>query len=110
MFTAGASASLIRFELTGSRKGTITKMTTDPELRTWFDKELKKPLDPAEIAALAKDQAMASEIYLASLLVVDQQNFMEKSYVEELARQLKLPTELQTHLAAQVRQAVAATT
>ncbi len=33
--------------------------------------------------------------YLASLLAVDEQNFMEKTYINELARQLNLPLELQ---------------
>jgi uncharacterized membrane protein YebE (DUF533 family) len=85
----------------------IRKMTSDPELQQWFDKELKKPLDPAEVASHAKDQIMASEMYLASLLAVDEQNFMEKSYVEELARQLKLPPSLQVQLAGQVKEAMA---
>jgi len=84
----------------------VRKMTSDSELQQWFDQELKKPLDPTEVASHAKDQVMASEMYLASLLAVDQQNFMEKSYVEELARQLKLPQALQLQLADQVKEAV----
>ncbi len=88
----------------------VRKMTSDTELQQWFDNELKKPLDPTEIASHAKDQVMASEMYLASLLAVDEQNFMEKSYVEELARQLKLPQALQMQLAGQVKEAVAVAT
>ncbi len=84
----------------------IRKMTTDPELHQWFDRELKKPLDPAEVASHAKDKSMACEMYLASLLVVDQQNFMEKSYIEELARQLQLEAGLQNQLAEEVRKAL----
>jgi uncharacterized membrane protein YebE (DUF533 family) len=51
---------------------------------------------------------MAAEMYLASLLTVDEQNFMEKTYLQELARQLKLDPALQEQLALQVKQAVAA--
>ena len=87
----------------------IARLTSDGELQHWFDAELKKPLDPAEVASHAKDQAMAAEMYLASLLTVDEQNFMERSYLQELARQLKLDPALQEQLALQVKQAVAAT-
>lgn len=90
--------------------GEVIKLTSDPSLQQWVDRELKKPLDPAEVASHAKDQAMAAEMYLASLLTVDDQNFMEKSYLQELARQLKLDPALQTELALQVKQAIAATT
>jgi uncharacterized membrane protein YebE (DUF533 family) len=88
--------------------GEVAKLTSDPSLQRWVDRELKKPLDPAEVASHATDQAMAAEMYLASLLTVDEQNFMEKTYLQELARQLKLDPALQEQLAIQVKQAVAA--
>jgi len=83
----------------------VTKLSGDPELQDWVDRELKKPLDPTEVASHATNTPMAAEIYLASLLAVDQQNFMEKSYLDELARQLKLPPALQAELASQAQQA-----
>lgn len=82
--------------------GEIAKITHDNSLQQWFDSELKKPLDPADIARYATDTSMASEMFLASVLVVDEENFMEKSYLQELARQLQLPPELQQSLRAQV--------
>lgn len=82
--------------------GEIAKITNDNSIMQWFDAELQKPLDPAEIARYATDQAMASEMFLASVLVVDEESFMEKSYLQELARQLQLPPELQQSLRAQV--------
>jgi uncharacterized membrane protein YebE (DUF533 family) len=84
----------------------VSKISRDETMKQWFDNELKKPLDPAEIASYATSPAMASEMYLASLLVVDQQNFMEKSYLDELARQLKLAPGLQAELAKQADSAV----
>ena len=47
---------------------------------------------------------MAAEMYLASLLVADEQSFMERAYLDELARQLKLEPSLRAELEAQVRQ------
>ena len=41
---------------------------------------------------------MAAEMYLASLLVVDEQNFMERAYLQELATQLRLDPQLRTEL------------
>ena len=46
-------------------------------------------------------------IFLASLLVVDEENFMEKAYLQELARQMQLEPALQTALRQQVQQAIA---
>jgi len=83
----------------------VAKLSGDPALEEWLDRELKKPLDPTEVASYAADTPMAAEMYLASLLAVDQQNFMEKSYLDELARQFKLPPELQAELAQQAQQA-----
>ncbi len=72
----------------------ITELGADNDVQTLIQQELKKPLDPTEIAALAQSPAQASEIYLASALVADEQNFMEKAYLNELAKQLKLSDEL----------------
>lgn len=85
----------------------IARLTSDGELQRWFDNELKKPLDPAEIAQSATTHEMAAEMYLASVLVVDEENFMERSYLTELARQLKLEPALKAELEQQARQAAA---
>ncbi|MGY2576194.1 tellurite resistance TerB family protein [Vibrio sp. C8] len=68
----------------------VNEIGADNDVQTLFQQELKKPLDPNEIAALAQTPAQASEIYLASALVADEQNFMEKAYLQELAKQLGL--------------------
>lgn len=48
---------------------------------------------------------MAAEMYVASVMLVDEENFMEKAYLDELARQLKLEPGLKLELEKQVRQA-----
>ena len=85
----------------------IARLTSDGQLQRWFDAELKKPLDPADIAQSAATPEMAAEMYLASVLVVDEESFMERSYLTELARQLKLEPALKAELEQQARQAAA---
>jgi len=41
------------------------------------------------------------------VMMVDQENFMERAYLDELARQLRLDPGLRQELEAQVREAVA---
>lgn len=76
----------------------VAKFTRDATLLRWMDSELQKPLDPLAVAMAASTQEIAAEMYLASVLVIDEESFMERSYLNELARQLKLPAELQQEL------------
>lgn len=80
----------------------IERMGAAQELRDWLDAELGRPLDPAAIAAAADSQVVASEMYLASRLVVDEENFMERAYLDELAHCMGLDSELQRRLDQQV--------
>ena len=81
----------------------LGKLAQDGELQSWLHTELNKPLDPADVARAASTPEMAAEMYLASVLMVDEEHFMERAYLEELARQLKLPLALKSELEAQVR-------
>lgn len=83
----------------------IAKLTDDQEVRDWFDAELNKPLDPSDIARSADTPEMAAEMYLASLLMIDEQNFMERSYLEELARQMNIEPSLRAELEKQAWEA-----
>ncbi|WP_293268801.1 tellurite resistance TerB family protein [Neptunomonas sp.] len=83
----------------------ITGMVNDPELQRWFEQEINKPLDPADIASNASSPEMAAEMYLASLLVIDEDSFMEKAYLDELAKQLKFEPSLKAELEAQAQTA-----
>lgn len=79
----------------------LRSLTADASVLQWVDRELQKPLDPVEVASVAGTIEVASEMYLASALVIDDGNFMERSYLDELGRQLKLAPELVTELNAQ---------
>ncbi|HAO24974.1 MULTISPECIES: tellurite resistance TerB family protein [unclassified Methylophaga] len=76
----------------------IAEYTDDSELQKWIDSELKKPVNPVEIARLASTQEMAAEMYLASLIMIDEDSFMEKAYLDELARQLNLDEALKAEI------------
>lgn len=86
-------------------EGEFTKLDNDQELHNWLHAELNKPLDPSDVARAARTPEMAAEMYIASVMLVDEESFMEKSYLDELARQLKLEPGLKAELEKQVRQA-----
>ncbi|MDD1140787.1 tellurite resistance TerB family protein [Pseudomonas sp. TNT2022 ID233] len=82
----------------------IGKHTDDPNLQQWLDDEVAKPLDPTEVAQAAQnDPAMAAEMYLASVMLVDDQQDAERNYLDELAAALQIDPELQVHLEQQAK-------
>jgi uncharacterized membrane protein YebE (DUF533 family) len=54
------------------------------------------------VARAAATPEMAAEMYIASVMMVDEESFMERSYLTELARQLNLDPNLKNELEAQV--------
>jgi uncharacterized membrane protein YebE (DUF533 family) len=83
----------------------VAKLGTNASELAWFEAELEKPADPAAIAALATTPEVGAEIYLASLIIIDEESFMERAYLDELARQLKLDPDLKAALHAKLEQA-----
>jgi uncharacterized membrane protein YebE (DUF533 family) len=79
----------------------LQRLDADPATHRWVEQEMSKPVEPAEVAAAASSPEMAAEIYLASVLVADETSTMERAYLDELARQLKLTPELRAQLDAQ---------
>jgi uncharacterized membrane protein YebE (DUF533 family) len=86
-------------------EGEFVKLDNDQELQQWLHTELNKPLDPADVARAASTPEMAAEMYIASVMLVDEEHFMERAYLDELAKQLRLDPALKTELENQVRQA-----
>ncbi len=85
-------------------EGEFSRIGSDGELQQWLHAELEKPLDPADVARAAGTPEIAAEMYLASLMVADEQNFMERAYLDELARQLELDPALKAQLERQLAQ------
>lgn len=84
--------------------GEMARLNADAETRAWFEAELAKPVEPAEVAAAVTSPEMAAEVYLASLLVVDETTTMERAYLDELARRLRLDPGLKADLEARAAQ------
>ena len=84
----------------GQVEAALQRLQADAETRTWVDAEVRRPVDPADVAAAATSPELAAEIYLTSLLVVDDTTVMERAYLDELARQLKLAPGLKAELEA----------
>jgi len=76
----------------------IVKLNLSSEVSLLLQEEINKPLDAKEIAALAENNAIAAEIYLVSAVITDRENSMEKDYLEELAKAMKLPDALVAQL------------
>lgn len=85
-------------------EGEFNRLTGDQQLQHWLHAELNKPLDPADVARSARTPEIAAEMYLASVMMVDEEHFMERAYLDELAKQLKIEPGLKAELEAQVRQ------
>ncbi|WP_312147558.1 DUF533 domain-containing protein, partial [Stutzerimonas kunmingensis] len=98
--TIDAAWTLRQEESTGSLE--LGKLA-DADLQHWLEAELNKPLDPADVASAASTPEMAAEMYLASVLMVDEEHFMERAYLDELARCLQLDPQLKAELESQVR-------
>lgn len=110
MLTAMIAAAKADGHLDARERGLLDaelgRLAADHALRQWVEGELQRPLDPAQVARTAQgDPALAAEMYLASLLVADDQSFMERAYLDELARQLALPPALKAQLEAQAADA-----
>lgn len=76
----------------------VGKLTSDSTDVVWIDAELAKPANPAEIARLATTPELGAELYLASALMIDEESFMERAYLDELARNLNLEPGLKAEL------------
>ena len=76
----------------------LARHTDDPQLQQWLDAEVAKPLSAADFAEFAHDPAIAAEVYLASVMLVDDQQEAERNYLDELAAQLQIDPQLQLHL------------
>ena len=96
--------------LTGTRLERAREIQTylteqgERDAARWIDAELARPLDPHVLAREVTDMELATEVYLASLLAIEVDHFMERGYLDELARALKLDDNLKGSIERQVAQ------
>lgn len=81
-----------------SRMGGLT-LASDHQIM--LAKEIEKPLSVEELAKLSDSKSTATEVYLTSLILVDDESAEERSYLNRLAEALGLPWELVKQLEAE---------
>lgn len=74
------------------------------EKASLFD-ELRSPKSPDEIVAKVPDAETGMEVYAASLLAIDESQTESQSYLDQLAMQLCIPSELRAAIHGQANQA-----
>ncbi|WP_110654660.1 tellurite resistance TerB family protein [Salinicola halimionae] len=72
----------------------IDALGADDELHAWVEQQMSVPLDADAIARNVDSPQAAREIYLASVAIVDEQNPMERAWLDQLAAALKLDGDL----------------
>jgi uncharacterized membrane protein YebE (DUF533 family) len=70
--------------------GKLADDEVTPEERRFVLEEIRRPLDPADIAREVTSPAQAAEVYAASLLAIDIDSEAERTYLRRLAEALKL--------------------
>ena len=85
-------------------RGQLANLGLENEAAALITAELDAPLDLDRVAALARNEREATEIYAASLLVVDEEAPAEKEYLAMLAARLGLDPALVAHLHAKAAQ------
>jgi uncharacterized membrane protein YebE (DUF533 family) len=80
----------------------IDAMGADDELRAWIDERMQAPLDAEEVAREADSPQAAREMYLASVAIVDDENDMERAWLDQLATALRLDTQVARELEREV--------
>ncbi|GHE20333.1 tellurite resistance TerB family protein [Halomonas urumqiensis] len=83
----------------------IDALGADAELHQWVERQLAAPLDAATLAREADSPQAAREIYLVSVAVVDEQNPMERAWLDQLSGALGLEPSMVKELERQAREA-----
>lgn len=86
----------------------IEKLGPDDELHAWIQQQFDAPLDANALARSADSPQASREIYVVSAVMIDDQNPMERAWLDQLANALKLEPALARELEQQVQVAAGA--
>lgn len=81
----------------------INNMGLEQDVTRFLLSEMSKPVDVARIAALADSPETAAELYIASAMVVDMDDEVERTYLDELALAMNLDAQLVSQLESPLR-------
>ena len=82
--------------------GAMDTLDLDTEDKAFLMDELRGHADAGAVAREARTPELAAELYVASLLVIDEVDPQERRYLDDLARAMNLEPELARRLEAQV--------
>jgi uncharacterized membrane protein YebE (DUF533 family) len=68
----------------------IERLGPDDELQAWIQQQFDAPLDAAALARSADSPQARREIYLVSAAIIDEQNPMERAWLDQLAAEMAL--------------------
>lgn len=80
----------------------IENLGPDDELHAWIQQQFDAPLDANALARSADSPQASREIYVVSVAMIDEQNPMERAWLDQLASALKLEPPLVAELERQV--------
>ncbi|QDX97186.1 tellurite resistance TerB family protein [Pectobacterium carotovorum subsp. carotovorum] len=72
----------------------IQQLQLGSDAQRWVQEAIEQPLDPVLLAKDVKNEEEALEVYFLSCAVIDVDHFMEKSYLDALATELKIPQDV----------------
>lgn len=84
----------------------IDSLGADAELHAWVERQFDAPLDAEALAGQADSPQAAREMYLVSAVIVDDQNPMERAWLDQLAQALRLPDGMAEELDRQIMASV----
>ncbi|GHC31852.1 tellurite resistance TerB family protein [Aidingimonas halophila] len=80
----------------------IDAMGADDELHQWVEAQFQAPLDAKALAQQADSPQAAREMYLASVTIIDDDNPMERAWLDQLSSALGLDPQMAAELERQV--------
>lgn len=108
---AMVSASLADGHIDAKEQALIDQQIGSADLaedeRRFISDQLDRPADPIAIASLCADEPQATEVYLASLVVLDPEVPGDARYKQRLGDALRLPDDLRRRLEREVEAALA---
>jgi uncharacterized membrane protein YebE (DUF533 family) len=81
----------------------INNLGLEQDVTRFLLSEMSKPVDVERIAALADTPETAAELYIASAMVVDLDDPIERTYLDKLALAMNLDAQLVTQLEAPLK-------
>jgi uncharacterized membrane protein YebE (DUF533 family) len=81
----------------------IEKLGPDDELHAWIQQQFDAPLNADALARNADSPQASREIYIVSAVMIDEQNPMERAWLDQLASALKLDAGMARELEQQIQ-------